>query len=72
MKTPEGRLVWTGDKDLTMYTNFFERYLMQQITGEYDQMCAEWRRSLSPADYLLQVINLSMRESNFGATMLQE
>ena len=37
VKTPEGRLDWTGDKDMTLYSNFFEKRVLDTITCDFDR-----------------------------------
>lgn len=72
VKSPEGGYTWTGERDLILYTNFFERNLLTMIAHEYSALCNEWRSSLTVSEYIMSIIDLNQRESTLGNRMLIE
>lgn len=57
-KTPEGKLVWVGPRDMTMFTNFYEKKLLDTLTSGFDPLVLEWRSKFTIAEYIKKVKGL--------------
>lgn len=72
VKSPEGVYTWTGQKDMALYTNIFERNLINMITLEYTAIFNEKRANTDVSEYILSVIGLNREESTMCNRMLME
>ena len=74
-KTPEGDLVWIGPKDMSMFTNFFEKKLLETIVSGFDPLVSAWRSTYTVTEYMRKVRCLisgaDNDEDNFGRQKLQ-
>ena len=74
-RTPEGDLVWVGPKDMSMFTNFFEKQLLETIVSGFDALVSEWRSAYTVSEYMRKVRGLisgaENDEDNFDTKKLR-